>query len=333
MARILITGGCGFIGTNLCEFLLIHGDHEVRVVDDLSVGQAAYLDEVADRTGMSVDFIHGDLCEARVLSRVLKGVDAVVHLAAKTRVVDSLRHPLLVNRVNIEGTLKLLEGCRSGGVRRIVFASSNAVLGDQEGALHERSLPRPISPYGASKLAGEAFCSAYAATFGMQAGILRFSNVFGPYCDHKPSVVAEFIRRAMELEPMIIYGDGHQTRDFIHVKDVCRAITLSLASMDEEQAKSGGNLLQVGTGAETEIIELAGIVREVAEEYGKAGPEFEFREARPGEIRRIRINVQRAEADLGFRAQVPLRQGVSETWERFGAGRSESAGTGSRSGG
>lgn len=310
--RVLVTGGCGFIGTNLCEYFLDQGGYFLRVLDNLSTGRREYLVRISERGGGKVDFVEGDIRDPGVVNQVTHDVDAVVHLAAQTSVVESLDSPQEAFQVNVMGTLNLLEACRYHGVQRLVFASSNAVLGEQNPPIHEQMVPKPISPYGASKLACEGLCSAYHASFGIKAIALRFSNVYGPYCEHKASAIPEFIRRARRGESLVIYGDGSQTRDFINVQDVCRAIELGLHH--EADPEDQGRVFQIGTGKPIAILELAEIIRNLVRDSGEC-PHIELQNPRSGEIIANYSDITRAREKLGFEPQVGLKEGLRELWE------------------
>ena len=168
-----------------------------------------------------------DIRNREGLRKIVSGSSAVVHLAAQTGVIPSLEDPAFDMEQNVGGTLNLLEACRIAGTPRFVLASSSAPLGEQEPPIDESKVPRPLSPYGASKLAGEGYCSAYAGSFGLETIALRFSNVYGPRSTYKGSVVAKFIKNILSGIPLTIYGSGGQTRDFIYVEDLCDAIDLA----------------------------------------------------------------------------------------------------------
>jgi len=176
--KILVTGGAGFIGANLVRLLLNEG-HRVRVLDNFSVGRREYL------AGLDLEVIEGDILDPEVVAQAIAGLDGVVHLAAQTGVPGSLQNPRRDCEVNVIGTLNMLEACRHAGVSRFVFASSNAPLGRQPPPATEDKAPLPISPYGASKLAGEGYCLAYHGSWGLGTVILRFANIYGPYSAHK----------------------------------------------------------------------------------------------------------------------------------------------------
>ncbi len=305
LKTILITGGCGFIGTNLAEYLSGKG-YRVRILDNLSSSSQVWTVNPPP-TQQTAELIIGDIRDKDMVNQALKGVDAVVHLAAHTSVVGSLENPEENWDININGTLNLLEACRQNRVDKFIFASSNAAVGEQTPPIDERTIPRPLSPYGASKLAGEALCSAYYHSFGLKTISLRFANCYGPYSDHKSSVIARFMGWAKEGKPLIIYGDGNQTRDFIHVEDVCQAIYLSLMTLDFYS-----EVFQIASGVETTINELAEMIEEVTGNKLQIIHQME----RKAEIRRNYADVSKARAFLGFQPKVELREGLKRLWNQ-----------------
>ena len=296
---VLITGGAGFIGSNLARWLTDRGDR-VRILDDLSIGQLGYL------AGVPHELCRGTLADGATVRDAVTGVDAVVHLAARAGIDDSVRDPLGTFEANVTWSLGVLEAARNAGVRRFVFASSNAAAGDHEPPSDETDLPRPVSPYGASKLAIEAYAGAYAATYGLTTVSLRFSNAYGPNSMHKRSVVAAWLRAALAGEPLLIHGDGEQTRDLVYVDDLAVAITAALDAPDDVVA---GELFQAGTGVETTI-------RGLAEAIGRAvGRDLEIVHgpARAGDVRRNVAAVDKAARLLGYRAAVDVDAGLART--------------------
>jgi UDP-glucose 4-epimerase len=250
--------------------------------------------------------IAAPLADAAAVERAVAGADAVVHLAARAGIPDSVRDPLGTFEVNVAGTVSLLDAARRAGVGRFVFASSNAAAGDHEPPADETDLPHPVSPYGASKLAGEAYCQGYAATYGLAAVALRFSNAYGPYSLHKQSVVAAWLRAAIGGEPITIYGDGEQTRDFVFAADLAAAI---VATLDAPAAAVAGEIFQAGTGRETTINALA---EAIAGAVGRA-PEVRHEPAREGDVRRNVSRVDKAARVLDYRAAVGLEEGLART--------------------
>jgi UDP-glucose 4-epimerase len=237
-------------------------------------------------------------------------VDAVVHLAARAGIDDSVRDPLGTFEANVTWSMGLLEAARLAGVRRFVFASSNAAAGDHEPPSDEADLPRPVSPYGASKLAIEAYAGAYAATYGMATVSLRFSNAYGPHSLHKRSVVATWLRAARAGEPIMIHGDGAQTRDLVYVDDLASAL---IAAIDAPEDRVAGELFQAGTGVETTILGLAEAIGRVVDRELTIvhGP------ARSGDVRRNVAAVDKAARILGYRAAFTLDEGLARTASWF----------------
>ncbi|HJP65498.1 MAG TPA: NAD-dependent epimerase/dehydratase family protein [Actinomycetota bacterium] len=301
-ANVLVTGGCGFIGANLLRFLSERTDWRLRVVDDLRTGRTEYLpDGVADVR-------IGDAGDASILGPALEDVDAVIHLASQTGVGPSVENPAADFAGNTATTFGVLDACRERSIGRVVFASSGAAVGEVTPPIHEEVVPRPVSPYGASKLAGEAYCRAFAASFGMQTVALRFSNVYGPFSAHKSNAVPNFIKHGITGEPIEIYGDGGQTRDFIFVEDLCDALRRAVVTDG-----IGGEVFQVATGVETSIRELAETCQAVV-----GGPnEIRFGEARPGEVYKSSVEISKIRRVLGFEPEVSLRDGLARTAEWY----------------
>jgi UDP-glucose 4-epimerase len=316
----LITGGCGFIGVNLVKELLARGDR-VRVLDNLTVGSRDDLRAVADfvegdeqkDAAADVELIVGDIRDAAVVDGAVRGVDAVVHLAAQTGVIPSIEDPRLGCDLNVGGTLNLLTASRDHGVESFVLPSSGATLGEQSLPLTEEKVPSPQSPYGASKLAGEAYCQAFHATWGLPAVVLRFSNVYGPYSFKKGSVVAAFLRSAFSGRPLTIYGDGAQTRDFIHTSDICQAI------LKASSGSFGGQVFQIATERETTIGELATRVKTLFERDLGRSVEIVKMPPRKGEVLRNSSEIKKARALMGFAPKVELDRGLEETFAWFRA--------------
>ena len=231
----LITGGCGFIGLSLLRRLLQDDSNQICIVDNLSTGTRADLAAVCsfverlpgEASAAAVQLIVADIGDSQIAQQLAADVDVIVHLAANTGVGPSVEDPRSDCVTNVIGTFNYLEAARLNGVERFVFASSGAPVGEVEPPIHEELAPHPVSPYGASKLAGEGYCSAYYRSFQVNTVALRFGNVYGPGSMHKSSVVAKFIRLAMAGETLEIYGDGSQTRDFIYIDDLVEALMLA----------------------------------------------------------------------------------------------------------
>jgi UDP-glucose 4-epimerase len=321
----LITGGCGFIGTALIRTLMQEGGHRVRVVDNLAVGTRDDLAAASDfvevssgdlgpmSSGGPVDLIVGDITDADLALGAAEGADVIVHFAANTGVMPSVEDPRADCMSNVVGTLNYLEAARHRAVGRFVFASSGGtVIGEAEPPIHEEMVAHPVAPYGASKLAGEGYCSAYFQTFGIETVALRFGNVYGPLSGHKNSVVARFIKRAMDGEILEIYGDGTQTRDFIFVDDLIRAVRLS-ATTDGV----GGEVFQIATSAETTVQELTDRLLPALAAAGLKDVEVRKTAARRGEVLRNYANTSKAQGMLGWKAEVGLDEGLRRTVDWF----------------
>ncbi len=322
MTRWLVTGGCGFIGRNLIHQLLVQPDTSVRVVDDLTVGTREDLAAIhpfherdrRDLAGVSerLELVVGDIGDESLARDVAAGAGTIVHLAANTGVAPSVVDPRKDCLVNVMGTLNYLEACRHNGVRRFVFASSGAPVGECEPPLHEELPAHPVSPYGASKLAGEAYCSAYKRSFGIDTVALRFGNCYGPFSSHKSSIVAKFIRQALAGEVWEIYGDGRQTRDFIYVEDVVEAI--GRAAVVEG---IGGEVFQIATNAETTVSDLAERLARILAKHQIRLAGMRNASPRVGDVKRNFSDTSKARRRLGWRSQVSLDQGLERTVRWF----------------
>lgn len=320
----LITGGCGFLGTALIARLLVDGTDGIRVIDNLKVGQVQDLARVAPgyrRLGVGeigggapqgVELVVGDICDADLAVRAAAGCDVIVHFAANTGVGPSVDDPRSDCMTNVIGVFNYLEAARLNGIARFVFASSGATVGEVQPPIHEEIAPHPVSPYGASKLAGEAYCSVYKRTYGIDTVALRFGNVYGPGSVHKSSVVAKFIQRALAGEVLEIYGDGKQTRDFIYIDDLIRAV-LRAANVEEV----GGEVFQIASSRETTVGEM---VERLVSALGNAGVgkiRLDRTEARLGDVRRNFSDTSKARARLGWSPQVELDEGLQRTVAYF----------------
>lgn len=289
----LITGGAGFIGTNLSERLAREG-HRVIVVDDLSAGNAERLPE-------SVALYRLDICKTGPLTALMQGVDVVVHLAALPRVQFSIEHPFDAQRVNVEGTLSVLESARKAGVKRIVYAASSSAYGDQDVMpLKETLPPQPKSPYGLHKYMGECMMKLWHDIHKIETVSLRFFNVYGPHFDPDGAyalVIGKFLKQRSEGKPMTITGDGEQTRDFTHVVDTVDAIVR--ASQDERVGHS--EVFNVGAGRNISVNEIARLI---------GGP-VEYIPARL-EPKHTLADSSYIELALGWKPTIAIEAGIQE---------------------
>ena len=262
---VLVTGGAGFIGSHLVPRLLELG-HSVTVLDNLSTGKLENLDGVLDHPKFV--FQRGDIRDKTIPNEVFDGVDSVIHLAALIDISASVADPIQNHEVNVDGTFNMLHAAIKHNVKKFVFASSTAVYGDAKTLpLQENIALHPISPYAASKVAGEAYCSAFASCFGLETIVLRFFNIYGPRSENSPysGVITKFLQKIIKGEVLTIDGDGEQTRDFIHVSDIVKAVILAL-----EQEGLKGEVFNVCTGVPTSINQLAATLKTVTASPGTA---------------------------------------------------------------
>lgn len=317
----LITGGCGFIGINLIKRLIEdENPHQILVLDNLSVGKFEHLNEahkftkvnsIDEAKGAGYFFIEGDILDENLAKSVTKNIDVVVHLAANTGVQPSLQNPVMDMQNNVIGVVNYLEAAVANGVKNFVLASSGAPTGDVEPPIHENLPCRPMSPYGASKLAGEGYCSAYYHSFGLNTIALRFSNVYGELSFHKGSVVAHFTKQKIKGEPVTVNGDGTQTRDFIYVGDLVRGI------IKAGKAGFGGEVIQIATGVETSILELKDIMSKAAEKHFGSGFEFNFGKPLKGDMPKNYAQITKAKKLLNWQPEVNLEEGLDKVMKWF----------------
>jgi len=302
--KVLITGGAGFVGSNLAHHLVARNCH-VRVLDNLSAGQ------VDPQLPDAAELIVGDFTDAAVMADSLKGVDAVVHLAALSGVMDSIVDPEPSFAINVVGTFQLLQLARKAGVKRVINASTGgALLGEVTPPISESMAPSPLSPYGASKMAIEGYCSAFSGSYGLPCTTLRFSNLYGPRSAHKKSVVAAFIKMMVRGQPLMVYGDGSQQRDYLFVGDLVFGIEKALRSTDV-------GVFQLGSGRPTTLNRLIEALFAVSGERTKVS----YEPARRGEVHTTWCDISKARGELGFDPATPIEQGLAATWQWFIANR------------
>jgi len=305
--RVLVTGGGGFIGSNLVRALLERGD-SVRVLDNFSTGNRRNLEDL----GSEVEMVEGELRSYERVHAAVRGVEVVFHQGALPSVPRSVQDPLTTSAVNVEGTLNVLLAARDEGIRRVVFASSSSVYGNS-GALPrvETASADPISPYAVSKLAAERYCVGFHAVYGLETVALRYFNVFGPGQDplsQYAAVVPRFIFAAVEGRPMPIHGDGTQSRDFTYVANVVQA---NLLAADAPEA--GGRVFNVATGRAASVDELADAIAALV---GRPA-EKEYLPTRAGDVRDSWADVSEARRVLGYEPTVGLEEGLRLTADAF----------------
>ena len=305
--KVLVTGGAGFIGSHLVDELLARG-HSVTVLDDLSGGSMNNLKN--HMSNPAFRFIREDIRDAKVVKKAMVGIDAVIHEAAMISVPRSIEDPELAHSVNVEGTLTLLKSSLNHNIKRFVYASSCAVYGEQtQLPINENAPLKPLSPYASSKLAAEQNCLTFHKREGLETVCLRYFNVYGPRqtAGEYAGVMIKFLERLRDNQPPIIYGDGEQTRDFVHVGDIVGATLLAL-----EREGVAGEVLNIGTGRATSINELCRIFLAAA---GKTKLKPTHEAPRPGDIKYSQADVTKAMKLLGFKPKISIEEGVGKLLE------------------
>jgi len=308
--RVLVTGGAGFIGSHTVDRFLADG-FEVVVLDDLRSGQ---LENISQHVGeRNFRFVRGDVRDSGLVRELVSDVDAVVHLAALISVPESIRDPVLTNDVNVNGTLNLLKACVDFGVKRFVYASSCAVYGNAESLPIKEDCPaRPESPYGVSKLVAENYVRTYHEDFGLETVCLRYFNVYGPrqvYSDYS-GVITQFMGRLAKDLPLVVFGDGEQTRDFVHVQDVAEANMLAL-----KNGGIAGETFNIGTGVATTVNQLANMLLEVT---NKTHLKIMHSKPRKGDIKHSVADISKARRKLHFNPKMSLKDGLEEFTKSYG---------------
>lgn len=312
----LVTGGAGFIGSHIAETLL-RGGGRVRVLDDLSTGRRDNLRLLRACGGRRLEVMGGDLRDLAAMRRAARGARYVLHQGALPSVARSVRDPLTTHQVNVDGTLNVLLAARDAGVERVVFASSSSIYGDSPRLPKvETQPPAPLSPYAASKLAGEQYCALFNHLYGLRTVALRYFNVFGPRQDpasEYAAVIPRFATALLEGRRPVVFGDGRQSRDFTYIDDVVRANLRACAA----PARACGLAYNVAGGRRISLLEL---LREMGRLAGVT-PRPRFAPARPGDVRHSQAALGRARRLLKYEPRVGWRRGLELTIESFAAAR------------
>ena len=305
--RFLLTGGAGFIGAHIVKRLIGEGA-VVRVVDNLSTGQIARLEDLR----CSIEYVEADLADNLVSDEVVKDVDYVLHQAAVPSVQRSVRDPVGTNRANVTATLNLLESCRKTGIRRFVYAASSSAYGDTEVLPKSEEMPpNPLSPYALQKLAGEHYCKLYYSLYGLETVCLRYFNVFGPGQDphsEYSAVIPKFISKLLINELITVYGDGEQSRDFTYVENVVDANLLAL-----QATKACGKVLNVGCGERITLNTLIQLLEEIVGVKAKVS----YSASKPGDVRHSLADINLARRLLEYEPKVMVKEGLRRTVEAF----------------
>ena len=300
--QVLVTGGAGFIGSNLVRRLLADG-HTVRVIDNLSTGHRTNLD------GADVEFVEASITDLDAMRNAARGAEVVYHQAALPSVPRSVEYPLLSNEVNVIGTLTTLVASRDEGVRRVVYAGSSSAYGNTPTrSKHEDLAPNPLSPYAVAKLTGEYYCRAFTHTYGLSTVTLRYFNVFGPYQDPTSgyaAVVPAFTTALLRDQSPTIHGDGEQTRDFTFIDDVVEANVLAAAADDQ----ASGEVINIAGGRRISINALFRLIQDATgvEREPSYGP------ARPGDVRNSLADITKARDLLGYEPRVDHTEALQRT--------------------
>jgi UDP-glucose 4-epimerase len=299
----LVTGGCGFIGSHICEALVAEGGR-VRILDNLSSGYVQNIARIRDQ----VEFIEGDIRDATAVDAAVQGVDFIFHEAALVSVFDSVERPVDNNDINITGTLNVIEAARRHGAKRMVLASSAAVYGNDPTLPKKEDMrPQPESPYAIGKITGEYLLGVAAKLYGLETVALRYFNVYGPRQDPSSmysGVISKFVDVLAAGQTPTIFGDGQQTRDFVFVKDVVQANLLAMHSGDV----GNGEVFNVGTGKQTSLLELLAVLTSLTDR--EVAPRFE--PVRAGDVRHSVSDISAISSALDYQPSYSLRAGLEQ---------------------
>jgi UDP-glucose 4-epimerase len=292
MAKLIVTGGAGFVGSHLTD-RLISGGHEVVVVDNLMLGKKEFVNKKAK-------FVKADIRDAKKLSKAFAGAEAVFHLAADPRLQVSIENPELTHDINVNGTFNVFKCAKDAGVKKVIFSSSCAIYGDQELPINEKAMPNPLSPYGLHKLIGEQYARIFSSCFNLDTVCLRYFNVFGPRklaTGSYPMVIPIFLDQRKNGKKLTIVGDGEATRDYVHVSDVVAA---NIAAWKSDVKDGRG--INVGSGKQVSVNQIAKLI----------GGETINLPSRPGEMRFIEADTTLAKQLLNWETKMDFEQGIQE---------------------
>jgi nucleoside-diphosphate-sugar epimerase len=305
--RYLVTGGAGFIGSNIVDEL-VRRHHDVTVLDDLSAGKEANLASVRGK----IDFRHATITDLSALQSASNGVDYVIHLAARTSVPQSVKDPIESNRVNIDGTLNVLIAARDAKVRRLVYAASSSAYGETPTLPKVETMPpEPISPYGITKYVGELYALVFGRVYGLENASVRYFNVFGPRQDptsQYSGVLSRFMLATLRGEQPVVYGDGEQSRDFTFVENV---VDETLRACEAQNAS--GMVFNGGTGARITLNQVLRLLERITGKKIQA----KYDPPRTGDIRHSQADITRARSILGYNPRVLFEEGLERTWEWY----------------
>ena len=321
--RILITGGLGFIGSNLINLLIRKKDvKKIIVIDNQCKSNLNYIKKItkykyySNKTNYrnsqhKVIVINTDTRDFDFAKKITKNIDAVIHLAAESGIDLSIQQPKESFDVNVIGTFNYLESCRINKVKSFIFSSSGAVFGQSKPPMIERTERKPISPYGSSKLSIESFCETYSAVFNINTTVLRFSNAYGLFSQHKKSVISNFIKKILYNNKLIINGDGKNTRDYIFAEDIAIAIYKSI------KQKGKFNSFHVSTGNQTSILKLIKIIKDEFSKHAVKIPKIIHGKERTGDIKFNSLSPLLIKKNLNWKPSITLKKGISKTISWF----------------
>ena len=302
MKRVLITGGAGFIGSNIARLVLSQTAAEVTVLDNLSSG---YLNNLA---GLRIKFLQGDVRDAAAVDEAVRGCEVVFHLAASVGNTRSIEHPIEDSEINVLGTLRVLEAARHANVRKLVFSSSAGIFGELKTLpIREDHSVEPDTPYGSSKLGAEKLCLSYAKLYPLECVCLRYFNVYGvnQRYDAYGNVIPIFVHRVLHGMPIRIFGDGEQTRDFVNVRDVAQA------NFKAALSRGVSGAFNIGSGTRITVNRLARLVREAS----NSNTVIEYAPPRPGDVRDSLADISAARASFGFQPETSMEAGLADYWQ------------------
>jgi nucleoside-diphosphate-sugar epimerase len=304
MAHYLVTGGAGFIGSNIVEALVKQGK-TVRVLDNFSTGKRENITPFMDK----IDLVEGDVRSYHTVREAVHGVDFILHQAALPSVPRSIKDPITTNEVNVTGTLNILNAAKDAGARKVVFASSSSIYGDLEGLLKtEDMLPKPLSPYAVSKLAGEKYCQVFTKLYGLSTVCLRYFNVFGPRQDPNSqysAVIPKFIAAMKKGLAPVVYGDGEQSRDFTFVENV---VSANLLACETQSDHISGEVFNVACGHQITLNRLVQCLNELL----KQSIQPSYIEVRRGDVKHSLANITKARAGFGYKVIVGFDEGLKK---------------------
>ena len=304
MSLYLVTGGAGFIGSNIVEKLLSIGE-KVRVLDNFSTGKRGNILPFLDR----IELVEGDIRSYHIVREAVDGVDFILHQAALPSVPRSIKDPITTNEVNVAGTLNILEAAKNTGIKRVVYASSSSVFGNSAILPKKEDMAtEPVSPYAVSKLAGEKYCKVFFKVFGLETVILRYFNVFGPKQDptsQYSGVIAKFINAFLNNKPITVYGDGEQSRDFTYVEDVVEANIIS-ANCSSDCA---GEVFNAARGDRVTLNQMIKLLKEIF----NIDKQVIYTAPRPGDVKHSEADVSKIERELGYKTKTAFKDGLTKT--------------------